>query len=78
MVMTAKTTRRQQVSYALHLQQQTAAVVDLSGCHCRLPPERCTTTPREHACSQRQLRQRVRGAVQDISNKVGAVHFRQA
>ena len=36
------------------------------------------SSPREHARPQRQFRQRVQRSVQDISNELGAVHFRRA
>ena len=68
MTMTTVRRRRLKVSYALHLQQQTAAVsnvvanvapavVDVSVRQWRLR-RRTTRTPPEHVRSRRQLRQR--------------------
>jgi hypothetical protein len=89
MTMTTARRRRLQVSYALHLQQQTAAVsdvvanvtaaiVDLSVCQWRLRQRTTRTTP-EHVRSRRQLRQRRRRSVRDIYKELGAaIYFRRA
>ncbi len=86
--MTTARRRRLKVSYALHLQQQTAAVsnvvanvasavVDVSVRQWRLR-RRTTKTPPEHVRSRRQLRQRRRRSVRYIYNELGPIYFRRA
>ena len=87
MTMTTARRRRLKVSYALHLQQQTAAVsnvvanvapavVDVSVRQWRL--RRRTRTPPEHVRSRRQLRQRRRRSVWDIYNELGPTYVQRA